>query len=413
MKKFMIMMIVCLLIVTPVFAGSATLDTLEKFMFTEVEAMGGASTAISNGFEALFNNPAGFSRRGGELVFTSLNFYADLIPDPTVFAPMESLDPDTVYDFDDIIDHYDVWYNGDEDAFFADLSKLGIQDGITIGGNVGAGLSAFGLGAGIITEYNIYSQAYDMDSIKFEGILKSEAVLGLSHKFDMGPASLSIGANLKGLAMGTFQETDLKYALINDTLSQSDAELAAGYGFDAGAILDLPGGLSAGISVENIGDMDLYWIGDTAENIGDMMETLEPDGLYEYLVANGSVLTFPMTAKVGLGYETPRGHMMGLRLAADYELDLDTLLAADKSIVIEEPTLIEQLQLGAEVSLLGIAKVRGGLNKGRITAGAGINLLLVEVNATYFGDYVDEAVKSRMTYEDLSEELMISAKVKI
>ena len=69
-----------------------------------------------------------------------------------------------------------------------------------------------------------------------------------------------------------------------------------------------------------------------------------------------------------------------------------TLLTPTVCAEIQDPlSVIEKgespwnlIHVGAELKMLGILSVRAGLNKGWLSAGAGINLMVIEVNAAAF-----------------------------
>ncbi len=399
--KRVLMVFLCLAVMFSAFAYEFRPDfTDEPFMFTETESMGGASIAISNGFEALFNNPAGFSSNGGEIVFTSLNIYGDMIPDVAAVENIISI-------FNSVENIADI----DETELIGNLISLGSEDvdGIETTINVGAGLSAFGLGLGIISEVAIgFESDYASDYYAADVTLESELVAGLSHRFDLGFADLQVGANAKGLLF-----LDLDTYTYDDYTDRVDlySLITVGYGFDAGAILALNNGLSVGVAVENIGGAQTYSDREVLMTISDAIEE-DPAAYWNDLTLSGVSYEIPLSAKVGIGYESPRGHLLGFRLAADYDLDLNPE-PEPRSRRVAEKTMIDQLQLGAELSVLGMAKVRAGLNQGYITAGASLNLFLVEVSATYYGDSIDQDTYRSIAPEQSREQFIIGVKVKL
>jgi hypothetical protein len=56
----------------------------------------------------------------------------------------------------------------------------------------------------------------------------------------------------------------------------------------------------------------------------------------------------------------------------------------------KQPTIWTELHAGAEVKVLKFMKLRAGINQGYITMGAGMKLLFLDLNVSYFGREMSE-----------------------
>lgn len=398
-----------LLPMTMIMAGSFDVPVNTDPVFyrsAAVEAAGGAQTATASGFDSLFSNPAGLSRKGGELLFGSVNVYSDFI-----------LDEDEILFLGEFFNtEGDIsFFEEDDDNAATGVAignAIGLEDGVNTSINMGFGLAAFGLGLGFMTDIDMGLQSDGLGTtvgntssdlaIFFDPKVTSSLVAGLSHGFDLGATKLHVGADAKAIVRAQFVESeslDLVEALRSDSeydISDREVMLSAGYGFDAGAILELPAGFSVGVSANDIGGTEMMKI---TRSIGYLDATEDPEALMQEVLDSTASDTIPMTLIAGVGFDKPGRGLFDLKVSADYIVELDELA--------EEPELIDQIRAGAEISVLGIAKVRGGINRGILTAGVGIDLLLVEANATFYGPRYDTEE------EILPERLVVGVKVKL
>ncbi|MCF7942515.1 MAG: hypothetical protein K9M84_12955 [Spirochaetia bacterium] len=405
MKKFVLLLMLILLPMTMVMAGPLDVPVNTDPVFyrsAAVEAAGGAQTATASGFDSLFSNPAGLSRKGGELLFGSVNVYSDFMLDEDDLAFLEEFansdDPESFLND-----------SANADTAVAIGNKIGLEEGVNTNLNMGFGLAAFGLGLGFMTDIDLGLQsvglqenAGDITSLAIYATPKitSSLVAGLSHGFDLGAAKLHVGADAKAIVRTQLVDSggvDMVAVLqeLYDPMGDP-VMLSAGYGFDAGAILELPAGFSVGVAANDIGGTEMMKI---TKTLGALEATEDPEALMQEVLDSEESDTIPMTLIAGIGFDKPGRGLFDLKVSADYIVELDELA--------EEPELIDQIRAGAEISVLGIAKVRGGINRGILTAGVGVDLLLVEANATYYGPRYD-------TEEEITpERLVVGVKVKL
>lgn len=391
-------------VVAAVEEETVIIDDKPVFLLSaEVEAMGGANTSIAHGYEALFTNPAGLSRKGGELTFLSLNL-------GPYFLPTENM-----------IDLGIGLVNGDDVSEYTDdlsalLDGLDLESGVGTNLNVGMGLSAFGLGLGFLTDADILiTQEGSAFSLFVEPVITSSLAAGLSHGFSLGSSKLYLGGALRGIARirptSSISIDDIA-ALLGDESSAFDPEtyqfgLSLGYGYDAGVILETEGGFTLGAVANNIGGTTFVTANQTVAGIEAAVNgSSDPQSLYDALVVDqltGYTYVIPMSITAGIGYDAPDRGFTDFRLSADYT----HTLYSDPEL-IEDDSIWKNIHLGAELSLLGMVRVRGGINQGYVTAGVGLNLLLVELEAAYYSREMGNYAGHRQ-----NQAFVVGAKVKL
>ena len=371
-----------------------------------VESMGGSNVPIASGFESLFTNPAGLSRKGGQLTFASVNV-------GPYFVPTEQI--------------IDLWVQAiqgseempaPEDAILSILEDLDLESGVGTNANIGLGLAAFGLGLGFLTDVDmLITQEGTALSLYVDPVVTSALVAGISHGFGMGNSKLHIGADARGIVRLRPSER-LSVTEVASLLSESSEggdfdpasfpfDMSIGYGFDAGAILEMGKGFTIGAAVNNIGGTELVTSSQTMAEIETAVTTGSgPMDLYEYLTGDpvaGYTYVIPMSITGGFGYDSPAKELMDFKFTAEY-----THTFWNDPENIENDSIWKNIHLGAEINLLRMLKVRGGINQGYITFGGGLNLLVLEVNAAYYsremGNYAGQ---------NQNQAFIVGAKVKL
>ena len=149
----------------------------------------------------------------------------------------------------------------------------------------------------------------------------------------------------------------------------------AGLGFDFGTILEL-GKWTAGFSARDVGGTDLSYKMNTADNLDQIMSF---DGSGEEVSETYSI---PMVTSYGIGYD-PDGFLLPSWLFdpvfhAEYR---KTYYQAEDA---KEDSFWTGVHMGMEAKVLRFIKLRTGINQGYATFGAGVKLLFLDLNASYF-----------------------------
>ncbi len=361
--------------------GTAVIDDDPVYLLSpQVEAMGGSYVPIASGYEALFTNPAGLSRKGGQLTFAALNVGPYFLPTQN----MIDLALGVINDED--VSEY-------TDDLLSLLDGLDLESGVGTNVNVGFGLAAWGLGLGFLTDIDmLITQEGSAISMFVDPIVTSSLVAGISHGFRMGEGKLHIGADARGIAR--FRPTERLSVtsvinLLNDDGGDFDPmdyefAMSLGYGFDAGAIMDFGSGFTVGATVNNIGGTQLVTANQTMAGIETAFNNSDgdPETFYDSLVVDtigGYSYVVPMSITGGFGYDSPEKEIMDFKFSADYT---HTFYSQEENR--ENDSFWQNVHMGAEINLLRILKVRGGINQGYFTFGGGVNLIVLELNAAYY-----------------------------
>jgi len=358
--------IVILLILATAMASAQT--ALEFIEVTPKDArtmgMGGAFHVFSQGYSSFFGNPAGFAGANSSLTLTDLSVWAYLAPTTQNVERVKSIIDGSATD-SDILGYAGDWIINNN-GFGAGLSlgggwvgKKGIAIGVTlVSDEVAAGNSLLGSKLVIATQLN--------------------GILGYASLFKLGPLSLRIG--LDGRAFYRVQSdpvTGLPFSTIlndvlNDTFSLSTITLLGGYGFAADV------GLVAGIGP--------VMLGLSARDFGLEFKV----GKFNFQnIIDDNISAFPLLGTTAVKLNPSYAAGLGVRLFENskFEPSLYTELENPQNIFSSSDMVasaLNSLHAGAQVRLMRFITVRGGLNKGWYSLGAGIDLSFLELDAAIF-----------------------------
>ena len=358
--------IVILLILATAMASAQT--ALEFIEVTPKDArtmgMGGAFHVFSQGYSSFFGNPAGFAGANSSLTLTDLSVWAYLAPTTQNVERVKSIIDGSATD-SDILGYAGDWIINNN-GFGAGLSlgggwvgKKGIAIGVTlVSDEVAAGNSLLGSKLVIATQLN--------------------GILGYAYPFNIGPVTLKIG--LDGRAFYRVQSdpvTGLPFSTIlndvlNDTFSLSTITLLGGYGFAADV------GLVAGIGP--------VMLGLSARDFGLEFKV----GKFNFQnIIDDNISAFPLLGTTAVKLNPSYAAGLGVRLFENskFEPSLYTELENPQNIFSSSDMVasaLNSLHAGAQVRLLRFITVRGGLNKGWYSLGAGIDLSFLELDAAIF-----------------------------
>ncbi len=339
--------------------------------FTEVTpkdartmGMGGAFHVFSQGYSSFFGNPAGFAGANSSLTLTDLSVWAYLAPTTQNVERVKSIIDGSATD-SDILGYAGDWIINNN-GFGAGLSlgggwvgKKGIAIGVTlVSDEVAAGNSLLGSKLVIATQLN--------------------GILGYASLFKLGPLSLRIG--LDGRAFYRVQSdpvTGLPFSTIlndvlNDTFSLSTITLLGGYGFAADV------GLVAGIGP--------VMLGLSARDFGLEFKV----GKFNFQnIIDDNISAFPLLGTTAVKLNPSYAAGLGVRLFENskFEPSIYTELENPQNIFSSSDMVasaLNSLHAGAQVRLMRFITVRGGLNKGWYSLGAGIDLSFLELDAAIF-----------------------------
>jgi|GEM_PF-3238577 len=287
------------------------------------DGMGGAYTAVAEGYECIFYNPAGLTKlTGGDLVLPGVYLKAN--QDMITWA----------------INLNNINIQNPGPADFQKLSGLanlnGAARGILIAGVIKPSwaLNIYGID-------NLLLSTDMPDSTTFHQLVKNTADLGLifslAGRFPkiLPFLDFSYGGNIKYIYRTGFQ-----YDMTNGSESQIFTQPRHGWGLDAGIICKVPGLVDVGIMFRDI---------------------------YSKIGAE----TVPMNLTVGVSTKL---------------LGFITLSADISDLTATGGDFLDKLKIGAEVNLFGFLKLRGGLSQKFPALGAGVNLFFLNLDYAFMGE---------------------------
>lgn len=363
--KRLIAVLVALLLVGGLYAQSKRLDAVAP-KDARTMAMGGAFVAMSEGYQSLYGNPASFADKKAELTLLSLTPWA-------YFSPTT----DNIDKIEKII----AGGEGQEAAIISALSDLVTTNGFGVGASAGLGWVGKGLGLGLIggADTYIFGKTLLGSAGTFDGQIS--AVVGIGLPLNLGPFRLQVGGDVRPyLRMtGRIVGTDMISVFADPKYDPMSLPVDVGFGLavDLGASLELGKLVSVGMSVRDIStkqNLAQSTIGEVIAALGNgslPVGTEKPYALLPNLTVGARLTPIPV----------PLRPLLDLTLIAEIQ---------DPVRVIEDKTSMWGLfHIGAEAELLGgLIALRTGFNKGWISLGAGLDLLLLEVNVALFTEEI-------------------------
>ncbi len=259
---------------------------------------------------------------------------------------------------------------------------------IVIGGK------GLGVGAGVFAttglDYRIENAGLGLPQLNVVSTtdIMGVATVGLDLQKMMGFSGLAVGITGKY----TRRFLTVKNKPIDAFSSDENVYFIEGrsLGFDVGVLYDvglipLPGTLTLGATAYDIraSDFDYIFYGTPADLpvIGDQMDSddfvVDPvQAEREVQHANDRYALSP-SYRIGVAYSPPSiGFLGSLSVAADY--------IGYKHATVDQ-SFFAHLHMGAQMRLLRILKVRGGLSQGYPTFGAGLGLGIIHFDYAFYG----------------------------
>ena len=392
-KKLILSILIVGLVASSLFATTFFED--EEFFYPDItfspisartEAMGGAGLATAAGADAFFLNPANLGSRRFSLNLPSVSV--------TIFNPKKIIDtgiPQDLVDGEELdpasaaLDFLTTLNRGKGDVLTTDIATS-----FTGGG--------FGLGLQIQEQLHNYDKGTDTELV---AEINVGASVGFGFRLDFIPNTLSvdIGATVRptykaytekigapGL-ITLFTEEDA-----GDPAQEVMGEyaLAAGYAipFDVGVNVNLPVGLRFSTVARNLNGkytMTQYekvgdWINEMGDTVGFGSDVYEGD---PGTTSDEFEVTVPWSLDVGLGWGPEFGGF-GKLLRPSFALDFVDVVGMFEAMETDENAYWNHLRAGAEVKLFSMVDVRAGINRGALSIGVGLDLLVIHLDASYY-----------------------------
>ncbi len=371
-------------------SGSAFAATIAEIPFVpmspEVMGMGGAFIADTHGYNSFFFNPAGFSRDPGSFTLLDASTWIYARPDQLFSLAAQSLagtsSPAGVA------------------SFVNDQVTTG---GLGFGASLGIGYVGNGLGLGLVIIED--SMLYGPTLLGVAGDLTATVgfIGGLSVPFDVLGFKIHLGGDIRPMIrihapLTNADAVPVLQALATggDTfaaLNTANAFYGAGIGIDLGAIAEI-GWFTVGLSVRDLGGTQFKYntasFGTVMSNLGSQLRF--PAGY----AANDDQYVIPMDIAFGVGFHPDMGTFNRF-IDPSISVDMHDLMGA----LAGTSSFWTLLHAGAEIKFISLFTLRAGLDQGYLTFGAGLKLLVLDVNFAVFtrelGAYIGDQPNSGAT----------------
>lgn len=357
----------------------------------EVMGQGGSFTAVAEGYSSLFTNPAGFAFKKGSLTLVTAN-------------PWVYIRPDQVAETIDLLANSEE--ANPEMAIIPLINEQITAGGFGIGFSAGLGWAGKGLGLGVISMVD--SHIYGNTLLGAAG--QATATVGLVGGFAIpleffDDLKLTVGGDVRPMyrayvPMNNSLVIDLLGSLSDEAadpmqlLMGESAYAGVGLGIDLGAMLDV-GPFTVGLSVRDLFGTRFSFSESTLQEISDEIAASQS-------LPTGDPVTdtylIPMEINLGAAFHPDLG---GFSFILDPKVHID--LKDPIGVIRDGMSPWSLLHIGAEAKLLKTLALRAGFYQGYITGGVGLDLLIAEINASFFtierGQFVGDKPNSGVTLE--------------
>jgi F plasmid transfer operon, TraF, protein len=353
----------------------------------QVMGQGGSYIADAQGYDAFFYNPAGFSRSNGAFTLTSSSTWVYARPDLLISQIAQNLAGTQT-----------------SSSLLNFINSQATTGGIGIGSSLGIGYvgGGFGLGAVLIFDSSLYGPTL----LGVTGDLTATLgfIGGFSLPFDLGGGrKIYVGADIRPMIrIHAPVSNSTSVAVLNALTSGGDIGSAlsgaatvygSAIGLDVGAMAEL-GWFSLGLSVRDLGGTQFNY---STNTFGAVTGSL------------ASRLSLPSGRSVNDTYAIPMDVGFGLAFHPDLgptSLFFDPLLSFDMNNIIGaidgSADFWTLLHAGTEIRLMNLFTIRGGVNQGYLTLGAGLKVLIFDMNMAIFsqelGAHIGDRPAAGMTF---------------
>ncbi len=345
--------------------------------------MGGTFRVFSQGYSSFFGNPAGFAGSTSSLTIADVSAWAYLAPTSENLGRVQKIISKTASDAD-ITNWAGDWI----------VKNHGLGAGASVGGGW-VGKKGIAVGVTLVTDEVAYGDS--LLGSKLVSATQANAVIGLAYPINLGPVWFRVGAD--GRVFYRVQSdptTGWPFSTIlndylNGSISYSSIKFLGGYGFaaDAGLVFGI-GPVMLGFTARDFG-LEFKVGSFTAQDIIDK---------------NIGALPLSGTTAAALTPSYTAG--LGLRLFENTKFEPSVYAEVDDPIALFSSSdiftdLLKSLHAGAQLRILNFLNIRGGLNKGWYSVGAGFDLSFLEIDAAFFteelGAYPGDKGRSGMSVQ--------------
>ncbi|HOX48549.1 MAG TPA: hypothetical protein PLG14_05120 [Spirochaetales bacterium] len=328
-------------------------------------ALGGAFTALSSGYSALSGNPAGFAAAKAELMVADFSSWLYVKPTSANLEKAARL----------------ASGGADDAEILSAMNDLITENGFGGGLSFGAGYVGKGLGVGMFLVGDSSVKGETAMGAVMTSSASLNAVLGLGAPIRIGGLTVSLGGDVRpffraesadgGWAFGEIMSGLMSGGDVGAVFMGESVESGFGLAMDFGASVEL-GSLSVGLSIRDVAPSFIV----SEMTVEELLAELGAGSFPRASCSSQSVLVLP-SVTAGLAWK-PR-LVPGLVEPALYFEVQDPV-----SVIRDRESFWNLLHVGAEVELLSFFSLRAGLNKGWPSAGFGLDLAFLSLDAAVF-----------------------------
>ena len=335
----------------------------------EIMGRGGSFIADAHGYNSFFYNPAGFSRESGSFTLGDAAIWVHARPDELASLASRLVSgtstPLSILSF---------------------LNNQVTTGGFGFGASFGIGYVGNGLGLGVVLIED--SILYGPTLLGLSGDLTFTVgfIGGLAVPFDWHGMKIHVGGDVRPMIraharIGDTIATDMITALASGgsmitALNAADTVYGVGIGLDLGAIAEL-GWFTFGLSVRDLGGTQFKYDLNSFGNVYDAFTTHVQFPAGTAVTADRYVI--PMDVALGIGLHPDMGSM-NYFFDPSLSVDLHDLVSALSGAT----SVWALLHAGLELKLINLFTLRAGYSGGFLSLGAGMKLLIFDMNFAVF-----------------------------
>jgi hypothetical protein len=357
-------------------------------MSPEVMGKGGSFIADAHGYDSFFYNPAGFSRSNGSFTIAAATAWVYARPDALLTLGQQFLAG-----------------TGDTSSMLGFLNSQVTTGGVGAGASMGIGYAGNGLGLGLVIIAD--STLYGPTLLGVSGDVTATVgfIGGLSVPFELLGIPIHFGGDVRpmirihalvpnSVALGMLSAITAGGDIMA-ALGSANALYGVGIGLDLGVIAEL-GWFTVGLSIRDLAGTSFKY---ESNPFGTLVSTFSSQMKFPSSSTTPTdQYVIPMDIAFGAAFHPDLG---GIGRIVDPALSLD--LHDLVGLIGGSRTLWTALHAGAEVKLLSLFTLRGGLNQGYLTVGAGVKLLILDLNLALFtreiGAHIGDRASSGATLD--------------
>ena len=360
-----------------------------------IMAQGGASAATASGFQALYTNPAAYA---GDSSLTLLSTSMWIHSTPSALLPVGRL----------------LAGGGTPDQETRDLLEKDFeQNGGGFGGMIGMGYVGNRVGIGVTAVLDSYFFGNDFP-LGLQGMVTSEISFtgGLAFPVQVGKGTLYLGGDVRPFVrVSALTDAAETAGFISHYLGVDTGGTGSDY-MSTTMALD---GYGLGVNLGSMWKGDHLTLAAVARDAGNTVLSYSRHSLQEVwdsmkagglprpassgepgYVPEGSYF-LPTDLRFGIAYR-PTQPGSDARLKPVYQLEMQDVLGTVNPWQEIGPGIVSRLHLGAEIGVGRALALRAGVNQGYPTAGFGLSLPGVELNAAMFGRETGSGLWDRPAY---------------